>query len=121
MNESPTQVQQNQPGQMKSLDIPPVDQVSPTKTIYEVSGFEIFWRNFLAGMGRAIGSLFVYLVLFALIANMVNKFLMPHLLPLLATLQDSLSTLNQLTPKGGNPLQNAISPANLQELLQKTK
>ena len=46
---------------------------------------------------------------------------MPHLLPILSTLQDSVSTLNQLTPKGGNPLQNAISHANLQELLQKTK
>lgn len=118
MNEAPAPVQLNQ---MKPLDIPPVEQITSTKTIYEVSGFEVFWRNFVAGMGRAMGSLFVYLILFALIASIVNKYLMPHLLPLLTTLQDSVSTLNQLTPKGGNPLQNAISPANLQELLQKTK
>lgn len=121
MNEAPAQAQSIQSNQMKPLDIPPVDQLTKTKTIYEVSGFEVFWRNFIAGMGRAMGSLFVYLILFALIASIVNRFLMPHVLPLLTTLQDSVSTLNELTPKGSNPLQNAISPANLQELLQKNR
>jgi len=88
----------NQLNQMKAQNIPATDQINKNKTIYDVSGFEVFWRNFIAGMGRAIGNLFIYLLIFIGIASLINRFLMPYILPLFDTLQTSVESLNQLNP-----------------------
>lgn len=86
----------NQLNQMKAQNIPASDQINKNQTIYDVSGFEVFWKNFIAGMGRAIGNIFIYFLIFIVIASLINKFLMPYILPLFNTLQTSIESLNQL-------------------------
>ena len=85
--------------QIQEEKMPNYEKVG-NKSIYQVSGFEIFWRNFLAGFSRAFGSLFIYIGL--LVA--ISYFLMPKLLPLVNTLQESVETLTKMQ----NPNQNQI-------------
>lgn len=109
----------NQLNQMKAQNIPASDQINKNKTIYDVSGFEVFWRNFIAGMGRAIGNLFIYLLIFVGVASLINRFLMPYILPLFDTLQSSMESLNQLNPGGSQNqiIDEVINKPDLQNIL----
>jgi hypothetical protein len=113
----------NQLNQMQTQNIPASDQVSKNKTIYDVSGFEVFWRNFIAGMGRAVGGLFLYFIIFVGIASLVNKFLMPHILPLLDTLQNSVNSLNQLSPGGSQNqiVDQVLNKPDIQNIIDQVK
>ena len=112
----------NQLNQMKAQNIPASDQINKNKTIYDVSGFEVFWRNFIAGIGRAFGNLFIYLIIFVGIASIINRFLMPYILPLFGTLQSSIKTLNQLDPGNSQNqiINDAINNPNLKNILNNT-
>src|SRR3989338_9062663 len=107
---------------IQSADVPPADQATPLTTIYQVSGWQIFWRNFLAGFSRAFGSLILYFVVFFVIAGLANYYLMPYLKPLVGTLSQTFETINQLSPQRGQDLVNPImeKPA-LQNILNQTK
>ncbi len=59
------------------------DLVSKTKTIYEASLGEIFWKNFLAGFGRGLGGLFVYIIFLLIIGAIVYTFVLPKFMPLI--------------------------------------
>jgi len=72
------------------------DQITDTKTIFQVSPWEIFWRNIIAGMGRAVGSFVVYAVVLIVIGQILAQTVWPTIQPLLDTLQVSLETLEDL-------------------------
>lgn len=72
------------------------DTVSKTKTIYDVSAYEIFWRNFLAGLARGVGGLVMYFVLIVVIGTIFTQFILPQLQPLLNTYTSSLNSLKSL-------------------------
>ncbi len=60
----------------------PDDRSGKLKTIYSVSSWTIFWRNFLAGASRALGSILIYLVFFAITSYLTLQFVWPHVQPL---------------------------------------
>lgn len=87
----------------KGLDIPKEEKVTKTKTIYEAGYTEIFFRNFLAGMSRTIGALFVYFVFLFLIGVVFRQLVLPKLLPFLnnfLNITQSLKSINQIKPPG---------------------
>ena len=59
------------------------DWIGNSKTIYDVGSFEVFWRNFVAGMGRALGTIIMYFlfvyVIYATFVNLIFPTLKPYL------------------------------------------
>lgn len=98
----------------------PTDRVTKTKTMYEVSAFELMWRNFIAGFMRAFGGILMYLIFIYIIATLFSQLLLPHLKPFLESYQNALSTFTQFSntsplPESGE--QN-INQQQLQQILQ---
>jgi hypothetical protein len=78
------------------------DKVNKTTTMYDVGFFELVWRNFFAGMSRAIGSIFVYILLMIFVTFVVYRTVFPYLKPYLNTFSDAIGTIdkmNQTTEK----------------------
>jgi len=63
--------------------LPSADKLSTTKSIYEVSAGEIFWRNLLAGASRALGSLIIYALFLLLMLTIISRTVLPVIMPLL--------------------------------------
>lgn len=83
------------------------DRVGSVKTIYQVSGWTIFWRNFLAGFGRALGGIFIYLVFISLAAFVFITTVWPQISPIFGSyvkLMNSLTTGGQPTTNSNNNL-----------------
>lgn len=58
------------------------ESISPkTKTIYNSSYREIFWKNFLAGLGSGLGALCVYIIFYIGVAVIFFYFILPPLMP----------------------------------------
>lgn len=72
------------------------DLVSKTKTIYEVDAGEIFWRNFLAGMSRALGGMVIYFAVIFILGNIFLNYVWPVLEPSFQTLGETTDLLKQL-------------------------
>lgn len=58
------------------------DRVSKTKTIYEASAVEILWKNFLAGVGRGLGGVFVYLIFLFVVVGVFINTVLPQIMPM---------------------------------------
>lgn len=87
------------------------DLVSKTKTIYEASAGEIFWKNFLAGFGRGLGGVFVYIIFLVIVWVVVLNFVLPKVMPSITNLMGlskSLETISNVKSGGSN-----IVPENL--------
>ncbi len=76
------------------------DQLTKTHTIYQVSAGEIFWRNMVAGAGRAFGGIILQIVFFIIIIRLFNQYMMPALQPLVDTLQTATKQLENLQHVG---------------------
>lgn len=76
--------------------LPDPDQVTETKTMYDVSKWEIFWRNFLAGAARALGGILVQALFLIVVVNLFMNQVWPVLKPLLNTLQLTSETLQDI-------------------------
>ena len=111
-----------QPNQMQTQNIPASDQITKNKSIYDVSGFEVFWRFFIAGFARAMGGFFVYILLFVILGTLINRYLLPYILPLIETLQTSLNSLNQLnsSESQNQMVDQLLKQPNLQNILNQT-
>ncbi|NCN82399.1 MAG: hypothetical protein GW947_00365 [Candidatus Pacebacteria bacterium] len=73
------------------------DQLPGThKTIYEASFGEIFVRNFVAGMARTLGGLFLYIVVLFFLGNLFLQQVWPVLQPQLESLRASTQMLQEL-------------------------
>jgi len=66
------------------------------KTIYEASFGEIFVRNFVAGMARTLGGLFLYTVVLVLLGNLFVQNIWPVIQPQLEALRESAQVLQEV-------------------------
>jgi len=73
--------------------MPDDDNITKEKTIYQVSPWEIFWRNFLAGMARALGGVILYALVLTILSNIFLRFFWPQIEPLVDTLNTSTEIL----------------------------
>ncbi|MEX0895571.1 MAG: DUF5665 domain-containing protein [Patescibacteria group bacterium] len=80
------------------------DQLSQSKTIFEASWWEIFWRNFLAGMARALGAVILYAVVLVILTNLFMSYIWPVMEPLIQSLEQSTVLFRSLNP--GNSVEN---------------
>jgi hypothetical protein len=76
------------------LDEP--DQITKTQTIYDVSPGEIMWRNFLAGMSRALGGMVIYFAVIFILGNIFLTYIWPILEPSFQTLGETTDLLQQM-------------------------
>lgn len=87
------------------------DLVSKTRTIYDAGAGEIFWKNFLAGFGRGLGGVFVYIIFLLIIGALVYTFVLPKFMPLIigyTNLLKSFGSISNTKPGSVN-----IIPKNL--------
>lgn len=73
------------------------DALKNGKTVYDVSYKELVWRNFLAGMSRSIGMVFVQFVFFVVIAGILAQLVLPRVMGVFSPYLETLQSL-----QGGN-------------------
>ncbi len=78
---------------------PKEDRAGKHRTIYEVSHWEVFWRNFIAGMGRAAGSIMLYFLFIFLVGFLFMQLIWPQISGFFS---NYTSLVNQLQP-GAQP------------------
>lgn len=78
--------------------MPDPDQLSKSKTIYDVGWNELFWRNFVAGMARTIGSLLLYAVVLFFLTSIFLQRVWPILEPVLESFETSTQFLRGFDP-----------------------
>lgn len=76
--------------------VEPADRFSPTKSIYEASGSEIFFKNFLAGFGRALGGIFIYLVFIGITLYFFINTALPQIQPFIDEYRQAVQGINSL-------------------------
>ena len=76
------------------------DQITPGRTIYEASGWEIFWRNFIAGFARGLGNFIFSVIFLAIIANVMLQYFYPMLSPMLESFSSLTNMLDQVSSGG---------------------
>lgn len=77
------------------------DTLTSTKTIYDVGPWEIFWRNFLAGMARALGGLLIYFLISIVLVSLFTTYIWPLISPQFQMFGDSLELLQGLNTVPG--------------------
>lgn len=80
------------------------------KNMYEVSWLEVFGRNLVAGMGRALGGLILYVVVILFLGNLFIQNIWPVIEPVVNSFQQSSQMLQQLQ---GLPGLNQQQPSGL--------
>lgn len=85
------------------------------KSIYTASSGEVFWKNFLAGFGHALGGVVVYLLLLVVVYFLFMSYVMPKLAPVIATMNSFAKSIESLSAlkSGGIVIPNNL---NLQKL-----
>jgi hypothetical protein len=76
----------------KKSYLPKQDQIPPYKdgkTIYQVSNWEIFSKNFVAGIGRSAGGWFFNIVILVILVN----FLIPILRPFFENFSNNIPAI----------------------------
>jgi hypothetical protein len=97
----------------------PTDRVGYTKTIFDVSAFEIFWRNFLAGMARALGAVLLYFVILVIAVNIFLNLIYPVLEPIISQYTQALETFNRFAQPSPDPSrETSPNPQELRDLMQ---
>jgi len=85
------------------------DQIDKNRSIYDVSAGEVFWKNFLAGLGRALGGIMLYIVFIGLVTYMFVTKALPYITPFINEYQQAIKSVSQLnkttTPSTGSVLQ----------------
>lgn len=100
---------ETQPGPApEAFNIPPPSAPNPHSTeplpkkdinIYNVSKTSVFFRNFIAGAGRALGAVFIYFVFLSVVGYIVSKLIIPQLQPILSTFE----SIGNLSSPQANP------------------
>ncbi|PIY80687.1 MAG: hypothetical protein COY80_01775 [Candidatus Pacebacteria bacterium CG_4_10_14_0_8_um_filter_42_14] len=66
------------------------------KNMYEVSWLEVFGRNVVAGMGRALGSLVLYVVVILVLGNLFIQNIWPIIEPIVNSFQQSSQVMQEI-------------------------
>jgi hypothetical protein len=90
----------------------PEDQINSLNTLYSVTGFEIIWRNLLAGMSRALGNLIVYFIVLGIVVNLFLTYAYPHIKPFI----DEYRQVIRLFTQTQNPQDQTGTTANLPQV-----
>src|SRR5690606_17499992 len=69
---------------------PKEDRAGSHRSIYEVSKWEVFWRNFIAGMARSLGGIVIYLLFLLFMASILSQVVYPRIKPFLDQYQQAL-------------------------------
>lgn len=72
------------------------DQLTDSKNLYNIGAGEIMWRNFLAGISRALGGMVIYFLVLIVLGNVFMQFVWPTLAPMFTTLEQTNTMLEQL-------------------------
>ena len=83
------------------------DIVSKNKTIYDASAGEILWKNFLAGFGRGLGGIIIYLIFLSIIGLLFYNFILPKIMPSITGFMDifkSVGSIPNAKSGSGNPI-----------------
>ena len=78
---------------------------SEDRSLYEVSHWEIFSKNFLVGFARALGGIFVQFIFFVVLYFIFIQFLSPILSPMFALMERSVNAVESVKEQQ-NKLQN---------------
>lgn len=73
------------------------DQLTSDTTIYQASTWSILWRNFLAGMARALGGLAIYVLVFVVTAQIVAIYIWPTVEPMLNGYMSAIDNFNRMS------------------------
>lgn len=76
------------------------DQLTKSKTIYDVSKWEIFWRSFIAGAGRALGGIILQAIFLIVVVNLFMNQVWPVLEPIMDSLQTTSNAFQDLQNSG---------------------
>lgn len=88
------------------------DALKNGKTVYDVSYKELVWRNFLAGMSRSIGMVFIQFLFFVVIAGIAAQLVLPQIMKLFG---GYFTTINAI--QGNNSGQMPIDFNTLQQMI----
>jgi hypothetical protein len=69
----------------------PADRITKTKTLYDVSLFQIFLRNFVAGLSRALGGIILYLAMVGVATYLFILYAWPQIKPMVGSYQNMLN------------------------------
>ncbi len=72
------------------------DQLDKNRSVYDVSAGEVFWKNFLAGFGRALGGIFIYAIFITICVYIFMTQALPHITPFIQEYQQAVRGLNLL-------------------------
>jgi len=72
------------------------DQLEKTRSIYDAKAGEVFWKNFLAGLGRAMGGLFIYLIILGITVYEFVTIALPKISPFIQEYQQAVQGLNSV-------------------------
>jgi len=93
------------------------DRISSTRTLYDASAGEIFWRNFLSGFARGFGMILVYVIFIVVVSLLVARFILPTVQPFInqySDLMKSVSAMQQSTGAINEQLNSIKLPGTIQ-------
>jgi hypothetical protein len=93
MTENQTGTPQVKPVLNPAAGEAPEDRTGKTRTLYDAGAGEIFWKNFLAGASRALGALFLYVILTFVFGFLIAQLVWPKLAPLVTQLTSAVGAL----------------------------
>lgn len=70
--------------------------ITKGRTQYDASVWEIFWRNFVAGSSRTMGSIFVYIVIVLFGSFIFYQIVWPQLVPVISGLTKTLESVGKV-------------------------
>lgn len=98
---------------VQSTQVP--DRITSNKTIYDVGVFEIFWRNMIAGMGRAMGNILLYFIFIFVMGYIFSLLVWPTLKPMVDGYMGLVDSLNSVQNMQKN---TSFDTSGVEELLK---
>lgn len=111
MNQIPnSQPQADQPMAGTQPQPPPLPETNKKPSLYQASYGEVFAKNFLAGLGRATGTLILYII----VVFVLYLIFAPKIISMVSKIEPLLENLNQ------NPMlnQNQDLPIDINQIFQ---
>lgn len=84
------------PIQAVNNSVEPQDRLNQTKTMYDVSSMEVFGKNFLAGLGRSLGSISIYIFFLIAIYSVFIKYTLPQIEPFIKEYRQAIESITKL-------------------------
>ena len=72
------------------------------RSLYQASKWEIFSRNFLVGVSRALGALIMQIIGLAVLYFLFTQFVSPTITPVLNSFQDAINVLKRFQSPNSN-------------------